>query len=124
MSENKDLCAICDGHGRYQDGDSGTESDGYAPTIVECDCTPDERSPAYALRGLYKLAMDYFIDGKPCTPDEYIQWQAGIIEALISTKIPEPKYYGGSAEEGDQHEVKCAYVDGWNDCRSSIMKKA
>ncbi|KAA1012981.1 hypothetical protein FVF58_09305 [Paraburkholderia panacisoli] len=78
-------------------------------------------SPAYALRGLYKPAMEYFIDGKPVTPDEYITWQAGIIEAVTKAKLPDPKYYGGSAEEGDQHEVKCAYVDGWNECRASIL---
>jgi hypothetical protein len=40
------LCTICNGYGRYQDGDSGTESDGYAPNIVECDCAPEERHPA------------------------------------------------------------------------------
>ncbi|HDR8949597.1 TPA: hypothetical protein QDA71_006719, partial [Burkholderia vietnamiensis] len=78
-------------------------------------------SPAYCLRGLYKPADEYFIDGKPCTPDEYIAWQAGIIEAVTKAKLPDPKYYGGSAEEGDQHDVKCAYVDGWNDCRASIL---
>jgi hypothetical protein len=82
---------------------------------------PIPGSPAFALRGLYKPAMEYFIDGKPCPPDEYIAWQAGIIEAVTKAKLPDPKYYGGSAEEGDQHEVKCAYVDGWNDCRSSIL---
>ncbi|NBJ19721.1 hypothetical protein GT625_13400 [Burkholderia thailandensis] len=60
-------------------------------------------------------------DGKPCTPEEYIAWQAGIIEAVTKAKLPDPKYYGGSAEEGDQHDVKCAYVDGWNDCRASIL---
>ncbi|WP_227746775.1 hypothetical protein [Paraburkholderia franconis] len=65
--------------------------------------------------------MEYFIDGKPSTPDEYIAWQAGIIEAVTRAKLPDPKYYGGSAEEGDQHEVKCAYVDGWNNCRASIL---
>ncbi|MFP3428783.1 hypothetical protein SB781_03435 [Paraburkholderia sp. SIMBA_061] len=83
--------------------------------------TPIEGSPAFALRGLYKLALEYFIDGKPCTPDEYIAWQAGIIEAISKAKLPDPKYYGGSADEGDQHEVKCAYVDGWNDCRGAIL---
>jgi hypothetical protein len=83
--------------------------------------TPIEGSPAFALRGLYKLALEYFIDGKPCTPDEYIAWQAGIIEAISKAKFPDPKYYGGSADEGDQHEVKCAYVDGWNDCRGAIL---
>jgi hypothetical protein len=82
---------------------------------------PVAGSPAYALRGLYKPAMEYFIDGKSCTPDEYIAWQAGIIRAVTKAKLPDPKYYGGSAEEGDQHEVKCAYVDGWNDCRASIL---
>lgn len=39
------LCSICHGYGRYQDGDSGTESDGYAPNIVECECAPEERFP-------------------------------------------------------------------------------
>lgn len=77
--------------------------------------------PSHALRGLYKPADEYFIDGKPCTPEEYISWQAGIIEAVTKAKLPDPKYYGGSAEEGDQHDVKCAYADGWNDCRASIL---
>lgn len=83
-----------------------------------------ENSPAYCLRGLYKPAMEYFLEGKPCTQDEYIEWQAGIIAAVTKAKLPDPKYYGGSAEEGDQHEVKCAYVDGWNDCRASILEKS
>jgi hypothetical protein len=39
------LCSICHGYGRYQDGNSGTESDGYAPNIVECECAPEERFP-------------------------------------------------------------------------------
>lgn len=80
-------------------------------------------SPAFALRGLYKLATEYFIDGKPATPDEYIAWQRGIIEALTNSKIPDPKYYGTQDEDGAQHEVKCAYVDGWNGCRASILAK-
>lgn len=84
---------------------------------------PIPGSPAFALRGLYKLATEYFIDGKPATPDEYIAWQRGIIEALTSAKIPDPKYYGTQVEDGDQHEVKCAYVDGWNQCRASILAK-
>jgi hypothetical protein len=41
----QNLCSICHGYGRYQDGDSGTESDGYAPNIVECECAPEERFP-------------------------------------------------------------------------------
>ncbi|HIC7214866.1 hypothetical protein [Burkholderia stabilis] len=90
-------------------------------TEVAGAVAPVENSPAYALRGLYKPATEYFIDGKPCTPDEYISWQAGIIEAVTKAKLPDPKYYGGSAEDGDQHEVRCAYVDGWNDCRASIL---
>jgi hypothetical protein len=84
------------------------------------DPRPIPGSPAYALRGLYKPA-DYYVDGKPATPEEYIAWQAGIIESITKAKIPDPKYYGGSTEEGDQHEVRCAYVDGWNECRASIL---
>jgi hypothetical protein len=41
------LCSICKGYGRYTDGDSGTESDGYAPNIVECECADEERLPQY-----------------------------------------------------------------------------
>ena len=44
QSGNK-LCSICHGYGRYQDGNSGTEADGYAPNIVECECTDEERRP-------------------------------------------------------------------------------
>ncbi|WP_176016625.1 hypothetical protein [Burkholderia sp. BCC0398] len=82
---------------------------------------PAAYSPLYVLRGIYKPAIEYFIDGEPCTPDEYIAWQAGIIEAVTKAKLPDPKYYGGYTEDGDQHDVKCAYVDGWNDCRNSIL---
>jgi hypothetical protein len=41
------LCAICNGYGRYQDGNSGTEEDGYAPNIIECECTDEERRHEY-----------------------------------------------------------------------------
>lgn len=41
------LCSICNGYGRWQDGHSGTEADGYAPNIVECECTDEERRPEY-----------------------------------------------------------------------------
>jgi hypothetical protein len=82
--------------------------------------TPIPGSPAYSLRGLYVPVDKYFVDGKPVTPEEYIAWQSRIIEAITKSKVPDPKYYGGSTEEGDQHEVKCAYVDGWNECRAAI----
>ena len=90
-------------------------------TAMAAEAVAIPNSPAYCLRDLYKPADEYFIDGKPCTSGEYIAWQAGIIEAVTKAKLPDPKYYGGSAEEGDQHDVKCAYVDGWNDCRASIL---
>ncbi len=107
---------------RYDEIPSYLVWQGAIASKAEPAAVPD--SPAYALRGLYKPTMEYFIDGKPCTPDEYISWQAGIIEAVTRARLPDPKYYGGSAEEGDQHEVKCAYVDGWNDCRGSILSKS
>jgi len=37
------LCTICNGYGRYQDGHSGTEADGYAPNIVVCECNPSDK---------------------------------------------------------------------------------
>lgn len=40
-------CGVCKGYGQYQDGDSGSELDGYAPNIVECDCAEEERLPQY-----------------------------------------------------------------------------
>jgi len=79
-----------------------------------------EGSPAHAMRGLWKL-HEYYVGGKPVSPEEYIAWQAAIIGSITKAKLPDAKYYGGSAEEGEQHEVKCAYVDGWNDCRGSIL---
>ncbi|HDR9227850.1 TPA: hypothetical protein QDB19_004101 [Burkholderia vietnamiensis] len=100
---------------------SGAWTPLYRSPAMAVEAVAIPNSPAYCLRGLYKPADEYFIDGKPCTPDEYIAWQAGIIEAVTKAKLPDPKYYGGSAEEGDQHDVKCAYVDGWNDCRASIL---
>jgi len=45
-TEPTPLCTICKGFGRYQAGNSGTEADGYAPNIVECDCAPEERHPS------------------------------------------------------------------------------
>lgn len=83
--------------------------------------SPIPGSPAFALRGLYKVETEYFIDGNAATPDEYIAWQREIIEALASAKIPDPKYYGTQDADGDQHDVKCAYVDGWNECRANIL---
>ncbi|WP_217589857.1 hypothetical protein [Burkholderia sp. GbtcB21] len=103
------------------DGEYVKLSDVLRSPAMAAEAVAIPNSPAYCLRGLYKPADEYFIDGKPCTPDEYIAWQAGIIEAVTKAKLPDPKYYGGSAEEGDQHDVKCAYVDGWNDCRASIL---
>jgi hypothetical protein len=50
------LCTTCGGHGTYRDGDSGTEADGYAPNIVQCECTPAERFPAPAARPGYSEA--------------------------------------------------------------------
>lgn len=41
------LCSTCNGYGKYQDGDSGTDEDGRAPNIVECDCDDSERMPQY-----------------------------------------------------------------------------
>lgn len=31
-------CSLCGDTGKYQDGDSGTDEDGRAPNIVDCDC--------------------------------------------------------------------------------------
>ncbi|WEA18670.1 hypothetical protein [Pseudomonas juntendi] len=42
-----DLCRICKGYGKYQDGDSGTDEDGRCPNIVECECDDSERIPQY-----------------------------------------------------------------------------
>lgn len=41
------LCSVCNGFGRYQDGDSGTDEDGRCPNIVDCDCGDSERIPEY-----------------------------------------------------------------------------
>ncbi|KDR25951.1 hypothetical protein [Caballeronia zhejiangensis] len=51
------LCTICNGYGRYQDGHSGRESDGYAPNIVECECADEERlqDPLAVLGDIAKL---------------------------------------------------------------------
>lgn len=96
----------------------------FAAPVAPAAGTPIPGSPAYALRGLYKPATEYFIDGKPCTPDEYIQWQAGIIESITKAKLPDPMYYGGQEEDGEQHDTKCAYVDGWNNCRARVLAAA
>lgn len=41
------LCTVCNGFGRYQDGDSGTDEDGRCPNVIECDCSDSERLPEY-----------------------------------------------------------------------------
>lgn len=41
------ICSVCNGFGRYQDGDSGTDEDGRCPNIVDCDCGDSERIPEY-----------------------------------------------------------------------------
>lgn len=41
----QELCKVCKGFGKYQDGDSGTDEDGRAPNIVDCDCADNERFP-------------------------------------------------------------------------------
>lgn len=41
------LCGTCNGYGKYQDGDSGTDEDGRCPNIVDCDCDDSERMPQY-----------------------------------------------------------------------------
>lgn len=47
LSGGARLCRVCMGHGKYQDGDSGTDADGRAPNIVDCDCDDSERLPEY-----------------------------------------------------------------------------
>lgn len=41
------ICSVCNGFGRYQDGDSGTDEDGRCQNIVDCDCGDSERIPEY-----------------------------------------------------------------------------
>ena len=41
------ICSVCNGFGRYQDGDSVTDEDGRCPNIVDCDCGDSERIPEY-----------------------------------------------------------------------------
>jgi hypothetical protein len=47
VAQNREYCNTCKGYGAYQDGDSGSELDGYAPNIVECDCADSERLAQY-----------------------------------------------------------------------------
>lgn len=54
------LCPVCNGFGRYQDGDSGTEEDGRCPNVVNCGCDDSERMPEYRNVHPDDLAVDSF----------------------------------------------------------------
>ena len=66
----------------------------------------------------------YWIDGQKVSPQDYIAWLLKNLEMTEAARLPEPKYYGTQEEDGEQHDVKCAYVDGWNDCRKAMPDTA
>ncbi|MGN6590958.1 MAG: hypothetical protein ACTHKE_11770 [Sphingomicrobium sp.] len=66
----------------------------------------------------------YWIDGQKVSPQDYIVWLLRQLEATEAVRLPEQKYYGTQDGDGDQHEVKCAYVDGWNACRKAMPTTA
>ena len=66
----------------------------------------------------------YWINGQKVTAEDYIAWLLKRMDATEAARLPEPKYYGSQEGDGDQHEVKCAYVDGWNACRAAMPATA
>lgn len=66
----------------------------------------------------------YWIDGQKVTAEDYVAWLLKRLNATEAARLPEPKYYGSQEADGDQHEVKCAYVDGWNACRTAMPATA
>lgn len=66
----------------------------------------------------------YWIGGQKVTPEDYIGWLLKRLAATEAARLPEQKYYGSQEVDGDQHAVKCAYVDGWNECRAAMPATA
>ena len=64
----------------------------------------------------------FYVDGEAVSPEKYIDWLGEELTRVKNAALPPMKFYGGSTEEGEQHEVKSAYVDGWNDCRRETTK--
>ena len=98
------ICSVCNGFGRYQDGDSGTDEDGRCPNIVDCDCGDSERIPeyrakpaarsqgdpvAYTTAGMLEIAKRLPLTGRigaKSTKDE--RWNIPLF--LCPTEQPEP----------------------------------
>jgi len=75
MDQDAEYCGTCKGYGKYQDGDSGTEADGYAPNIVECDCADSERMPQFrrtaSAARLRASLLEMGIDPDQAGPGQY-----------------------------------------------------